>query len=41
MFGIVAVSGTVLLTHAIRQNPDLPTTGAVDDPDGTRRLGQC
>ena len=40
MFGIVAVSGTVLLTHAIRQNPDLPTTGAVDDPDGTRRLGQ-
>jgi predicted MFS family arabinose efflux permease len=26
MFGIVAISGTVLLTHAIRQNRDLPTT---------------
>jgi hypothetical protein len=26
MFGIVAVSGAVLLTHAIRQNRDLPTT---------------
>lgn len=38
MFGIVTVSGTVLLTHAIRQNPDLPTTAAIDDPDGTRRL---
>jgi hypothetical protein len=25
MFGIVAISGTVLLTHAIRQNRDLPT----------------
>ena len=40
MFGIVAVSGTALLTRAIGQNRDLPVTGAIDDRDGTRRLSQ-
>jgi len=40
MFGIVTVSGTVLLTHAIRQNRDLPATGAIRDLDGTRPLHQ-
>jgi predicted MFS family arabinose efflux permease len=38
MFGIVTVSGTALLTHAIRQNRDLPITGAICDLDRTRPL---
>jgi len=40
MFGIVTVSGTVLLTRAIRQNRDLPATGAIRDLGGTRPLHQ-